>query len=236
VVLDCEQRPTLYWISRELQDVPPGDEWLGHGEFRVLQGLRFPKRRNDWRLSRWVGKLAVQGCGSDSSCSVISGIEILAADDGAPEVFIAGRRAGLSLSLSHSAEVGFCVVAKLPMALGCDIERIEPRDSSFVADYFSVEETAAVQRADSRLRELLITLIWSSKESALKALREGLRRDTRSVVIFVDPTDCAPVSWHPLRANCPGQSKVFYGWWRVRSGFVWTILSDRDTGGVTEIP
>ena len=65
------------------------------------------------------------------------------------------------------------------MALGCDLEVIEPRSEEFVADYFTTEEQKMVSQAPIADRSKLLALLWSAKESALKALREGLRFDTR---------------------------------------------------------
>ncbi len=54
------------------------------------------------------------------------------------------------------------------------------RDSdAFVADYFAPEEQTLIAHSSPADRELMLALLWSAKESALKALREGLRLDTR---------------------------------------------------------
>ena len=50
---------------------------------------------------------------------------------------------------------------------------IEPRSDAFVADYFTIEEQALVARASAADRDRILALLWSGKESALKALREG---------------------------------------------------------------
>jgi 4'-phosphopantetheinyl transferase len=72
--------------------------------------------------------------------------------------------------------------------LGCDLELIEPRELNFVHDFFTPGELAAVQALPPGPdRDTLITVIWSAKEAALKALREGLRLDTRQI-------DCA-IAW-----------------------------------------
>ena len=68
--------------------------------------------------------------------------------------------------------------------MGCDLEMIEPRSDAFVADYFTVEEQALVARASAADRSRLLALLWSAKESALKALRAGLRLDTRCVIVI----------------------------------------------------
>ena len=63
------------------------------------------------------------------------------------------------------------------------------------------------------------------KGSALKALQEGLRLDTRSVI--VDPARLAstqPGRWNPLRARCKN-GQMLHGWWNVADGFVRTVLA-----------
>lgn len=47
------------WLTRSLADVPTDDGWLGAREVEVLPGLRFEKRRADWRLGRFASKAAV---------------------------------------------------------------------------------------------------------------------------------------------------------------------------------
>lgn len=71
----------------------------------------------------------------------------------------------------------------------------------------------------------LVALVWSAKESALKALREGLRLDTRSVVVTLDDIRISlPEKWNPLRVNSTnGQN--FLGWWNQSSEYVRTILA-----------
>jgi 4'-phosphopantetheinyl transferase len=67
---------------------------------------------------------------------------------------------------------------------------IELRSDAFVADYFTAEEQPLVARASSPVDGLrLLAPVSSGKESALKALREGLRLDTRCVIVM--PVDAA---------------------------------------------
>ena len=36
--------------------------WLSAAEIDQMTGLRFPKRRREWRLGRWTAKHAVAAC------------------------------------------------------------------------------------------------------------------------------------------------------------------------------
>jgi 4'-phosphopantetheinyl transferase len=66
-------------------------------------------------------------------------------------------------------------------------------------------------------------LIWSAKESALKCLREGLRRDTRTVRIQV-AREYTP-GWSRFTVACLDPVTRFYGWWREEGAFVQTIAA-----------
>ena len=133
-------------------------------------------------------------------------------DDGAPYVSrgSAGERLPLSLSISHSHGHAFCALCPLEegaghdagsLALGCDIEFVEPREASFVQDFFTAEEMAAVAQTPAEQRDLLVTALWSGKEAVLKALREGLRIDTRRITLEIAPVSTPPTDWTPLTVH-----------------------------------
>ena len=44
------------YVDVRAADVPDGDDWLGPDERAVLAGLRFSRRRADWRLGRFAAK------------------------------------------------------------------------------------------------------------------------------------------------------------------------------------
>ena len=93
--------------------------------------------------------------------------------------------------------------------LGCDLEIVEPRSDAFVADYFTAEEQEVVRQACPADRFALIALIWSAKESALKALQSGLRIDTRSLSVALDDPNtaalrgCRTASSQSFRQHAP---------------------------------
>jgi 4'-phosphopantetheinyl transferase len=115
-------------------------------------------------------------------------------------------------------------VAKSGVEMGCDLEMIEPRSDAFVADYFTLEEQALVARAAPADRPRLLALLWSAKESALKALHEGLRLDTRSVMVhpFAAPFDLN--GWSPLEVGYSG-GRVFHGWWQNTNNILRTVVA-----------
>src|SRR5579864_1651730 len=174
----------VYWLEQSEADVPAENNWLSANEAACLTGLRFAKRRCDWRLGRWTAKLALSICVDvPSTIEVFKKIEIRPAQSGAPEIFFANQPAPVTISLSHRDGIAACAVAISGVDIGCDLESVEPRSDAFVGDYFTIEEQALVARASAVNRPRLLALLWSAKESALKALHEGLRLDTRSVTV-----------------------------------------------------
>jgi len=176
----------VYWLEQTEADVPQDHDWLSANEAARLNGMRFAKRRADWRLGRWTAKRALAAyLNVPFHPQALTDIELRPASSGAPEVFFANKPAAVAVSLSHRAGSALCAVAPSGAALGCDLEIIEPRSDGFVADYFTPEEQALVSEALAPDRPPLLALLWSAKESALKALRTGLRLDTRCVTVEV---------------------------------------------------
>jgi 4'-phosphopantetheinyl transferase len=230
----------VYWLEQTEADVPTTNDWLNQSEAARLDSLRFEKRRKDWRLGRWTAKRAVVAYRNLSGHSqTLRDVEIRPAASGAPEVFLAGQPAPVTISLSHRHGIAVCSIAPSTVALGCDLEIIESRSDSFAADYFTSEEKELVARAGAEGRSRLLTLLWSGKESALKALREGLRLDTRSVVVSLDDVERggaeeelrpfadsqAANRWLPFHVRCT-TGQVFHGWWQNTENLVRTLVAD----------
>jgi 4'-phosphopantetheinyl transferase len=215
----------VYWLEQTEASVPAENDWLSARESAVLNGMRFAKRRADWRLGRWTAKHAVASFldlpADDRS---LAEIEIRPASSGAPEVFIRNCPATVTVSISHRSGASICAVAMSGVDLGCDQEVIEPRSQAFVADYFTEDEQALVAQACEAERCRLVALLWSAKESALKALREGLRLDTRSVDVSPGDATVDLNGWCPLRICADGRN--FQGWWQQAHGMVRTFVTD----------
>jgi 4'-phosphopantetheinyl transferase len=130
------------------------------------------------------------------------------------------------ISLSHRAGVAACAVALSGVALGCDLETVEPRSDGFVADYFTGEEQGLIAQAPVADRFRLVALLWSGKESALKALRVGLRSDTRALTV----RSLAPLgqtlasTWYPLQIQC-ADGQAFTGWWQDANDLLRTVVA-----------
>lgn len=219
---------------------PPGIRWLGPGERAALARLHLLPRRTTFLLGRVAAKRALIAAVAPGAAP--SELEILAAPDGAPEAFAEGLPLGASVSISHSGEpgsrLGICALVPARLALGCDLEAITPRSQAFVDDFFTDGERRAMAAATAEARALLANLIWSAKESALKALRQGLRADTRSVEVQVDLPLVEQVArragaaaaggapWWPLAARLLDRAgPVLGGYFRAEAGRVWTVLA-----------
>ena len=214
----------VYWLEQIEPDVPVESDWLGARETLCLSTLRFRKRRADWLLGRWTAKcMLATWSGTPAYPKDLAKIEIRAAPSGAPEAYFQDRPAAVAISISHRDGRAFCTLSTGSAQLGCDLEAVEPRSNAFVADYFVPEEQALVGKASVTDRAWVSTLIWSAKESALKALQTGLRLDTRSVVVTPSEMSTETHHWHPLQVrNLQGQ--LFNGWWQLSGAFVKTVV------------
>jgi len=230
----------VYWAEQTEADVPTDNDWLSADEAVFLSGMCFAKRRADWRLGRWTAKRALSATlDVPAHYQAFKKIELRPAPSGAPEVFFDNQPAAVTISLSHRAGIGVCAVAMSSVEMGCDLEMIEPRSDAFVADYFTLEEQALVARASAADRDRLLALLWSGKESALKALRAGLRLDTRSVIVIPCATSFDRNGWNELRVRytgsryaedrCAGDrhagNQVFHGWWQHTDNIVYTVVA-----------
>jgi len=214
----------LHYTLQDHSQLPTQLDWLTSGERTRLDGFRFEKRRRDWLLGRWTAKLALlEAAGLPHE--EIGRIEIAAASDGAPAPRIDGRPCQAQLSLSHSNGRAFSAVLQGTAELGCDIERIETRSDAFVDTFFTAAERERVERADPDSRDTLVTMIWSAKESTLKALRTGLSVDTRSVEV-IDDGELSRHGWTKARVVA-GNAGEFLCRWRVDGQCVLSIVSRR---------
>jgi 4'-phosphopantetheinyl transferase len=220
----------LYWLEQTESDVPPNNDWLGPHETASLAALRFLKRRSDWRLGRWTAKQALAAClNLSTNLSALANLEIRAASSGAPEVFFHGQPVDVAISLSHRAGTAMCTVGPNGSNFGCDLEMVEARSPAFVDDYFTPDEQALIADTPPPDRALLLALLWSAKESALKALRVGLRLDTRCMNVspshVTNPLAADLTIWYPLSIRY-SSTQTFSGCWRLETDLVRTVVSD----------
>jgi 4'-phosphopantetheinyl transferase len=231
----------VYWLQQNASNVPTFTGWLSANEAVRLNSMRVPKRRSDWTLGRWTAKLALAAyLQIPDDSQVLAQIELRPEPSGAPVAYCADRPAGVTISLSHSCNIAISAVTEFGAAMGCDLESVAPRSDAFVRDYFTGHEQEMIALENPANRQRLTASLWSAKESALKAMRTGLREDTRSIEVSVesgwetgavadgecrDGLQVVADRWHPLRATSIGR-KVFHGWALESGSFVLTIVAD----------
>jgi 4'-phosphopantetheinyl transferase len=217
----------LRWHSAREDEVPSGLEWLSPRERERADRMRYAKRRIDFLLGRYTAKSALLGVLDTAlrpDLDALARVEIGNASDGAPEPKLDGSAAPVSLSMTDRAGWAVCLLGPQGRSLGCDLELVEPRTDLFIRDYLTAREAAAVmERPAGAERDLAANLAWSAKESALKVLRTGLRRDTRSVEVSYGTRDHE--GWHQLAVTVD-EARVFPGWWQRFGDFVLTVAAD----------
>jgi 4'-phosphopantetheinyl transferase len=229
----------VYWLEQNAADVPGGDDWLADSERLCLGRLRIPKRRSDWRLGRWTAKLAVAAhLELLPDKDALREIEIIPDSSGAPSAFPRNRTDRVGISLSHRSGVAVCAVSTGAVAFGCDLELIEPHGEAFIADYFTTVEQRTIAEAGETDRETLVAALWSAKESALKALRTGLRDDTLDIDIrlmtglYSQAGDIGlgrSCKWYSVQGKYKNDQQLS-GWWQFSDRFVRTFVSVVPTG------
>jgi 4'-phosphopantetheinyl transferase len=236
-------------------DLPPlagADSWLSPEEREGACGLRAGKRRDDWLTGRLnlkallVHVLARRGVPPPAPRDLFIDRRAW----GAPCVRLAaharawcgcrpGDRLPVSVSSSHSngCALGAAVwTAGGSVAVGADLEWIEPRSDAFVRDFLNEDEQAHCAEARGPERDRRTTRAWSVKEAVLKALEHGLGADTCWLTCLPgDPPPDAPVFvpdpgaafWQPLIVECDPRLDThglgLAAAWREIDGFIATL-------------
>jgi 4'-phosphopantetheinyl transferase len=205
-------------------------DFLAPEERGRLAGMRFPKRRREWLLGRRTAKSLLQHSALGYAHLPQRAIVVGNDPGGAPYFAVNGEgRLEASLSISHRDSLAFCALSMDPgLSVGADVECVEPRSPGLVRDFFTAHEAGSVDACPPAGRDRLITLIWSAKEAVLKALRLGLRADTRSVeIVAAGGLEAAPPAspgWYPVRARSElAASGDVAAWWRPHGGYVLTL-------------
>jgi phosphopantetheinyl transferase len=222
---------TVYWI---VDGEMPGLEgqapaFMHPSELAYLTRRLSLKRRVEWLHGRWAAKALLQKCHPDCTNLPLAEILVDCEPGGAPFPALAsGARLPGSLSISHSGPMAACALGLDPgQRVGIDIEKIEPRPPGFFEDYFTAHEAVLVRAAPARAQPETITLIWSAKESAFKALGKGLSLDPRSIEIT--PSQQAGEgemsgAWRRLAIGGPEAAGLAWdGWWQPYEGYILTL-------------
>jgi phosphopantetheinyl transferase (holo-ACP synthase) len=173
------------------------DDVLADSERGAYERLRSETRRAEWLAARVAAKDLVS-CHLRNFFGVrpaLADIVIAKDEHGAPYVELRGEAptqlSGVTLpniSITHSNGVAIAALAGPSRAgkVGVDLELIEQRDDSFAKNYFSATERALELpdvNASGDARSVLLTTLWSVKESVSKALGLGLHLNTGEVSV-----------------------------------------------------
>ncbi|MFO0592928.1 MAG: 4'-phosphopantetheinyl transferase superfamily protein [Polyangiaceae bacterium] len=226
----------LRYVIVSCDEAPAGDGWLSPHERGRLASMRVPKRRADFRGGRWAAKSALRGVLPDRLD--FQEIDVRAAEDGSPLVVLPSGESPFAISIAHAGGRALAAVADRSVVFGADIEVVEPRSAAFVEDYFIASERAWLDAQPPALRDEGVTLLWSAKESALKAIREGLREDTREVEVNL-AADALPVprapSFQPFHATVRSHGRTFDGIAARDGSCVFTMVAEAGSIGAIQI-
>ena len=212
---------SIVWHACGMAEVPIDDRWMDDVERNRFAAMRYPKRLTEARLGRWTAKNTVAlAFGREPTMHALSDIRVRNAPDGAPELYVDDIHQPYVIAMTDRADWAVSALREGPERIGCDLELVEPRSRRFVEEYFTTTEVDAVEAGD---HDLMANLIWSAKESSLKVLRTGLRRDTRTVEVVAEPGDGR--TWTPLVVDVDGGVERHHGWWRRFGAFVLTVAA-----------
>lgn len=220
----------VYWMLTKSHQLPlEASGFLSSFELQKFSAFRFPKRRNEWLLGHWTAKALVHSLPAYHHYS-LNQIEICNTSEGAPFIQLPGRTTPVEcLTISHSQQFAFCSLATgLELHIGADLEEVEPRTETFILDYFTPVERQLVDSYPAEIRADIVTLIWSAKESMLKALGVGLHWDTHMVEVHgmegILQAGGSEAIWQKVQiGEQQTNERVWIGWWQRQDPFILTL-------------
>ena len=218
--------PGPFVLLLSAEEVPEDSAWLGPAEQEQLARLRVPKRRRDFLVGRLAAKRALALHEGEHEEEALRRFEVRPTEGGAPRAFRDGLPYPVALSLSHSDGWAAALVNPEPGPVGCDLERVETRSASFLGDYFTRDEQSFVSAGGAPERALRATLVWSAKESVMKALGEGLRLPPTSVEVSPSMGSESDGGWRRFAVSAPPLASRLRGFWRRAGGFLLTLAGD----------
>ncbi len=205
--------------------IPRELDWLADGERERLAAMRFPRRRHDFRRGRWAVKRALaRALALPETRESLAQLEVRADGRGAPFACLRGERLPCDLSLSHRAGAALCAVAPAGTRIGCDVEWVEPRSRAFARHFLAANDRRWLDSLPEPSRAEAANLLWSARESAVKAFGTGLDVDVRTLEVRVTEDRTR----FDVRALRTGQA--LHGRWGRHRGWLWTVASPRPLG------
>jgi len=232
---DAREVSTIYVLIHTIEDSQAFweeagfDTWLSPREKERLTALRFQKRRNEWLHGRWVAKQLLKRVCPSFQALPLSDMVIDNLLDGSPIFMTQDQEVSGDLSISHRE--GWACVAFSSSGnfhIGIDVEKVEKRELAFYTDYFSDREIEG-ERLFPLSREAYFTLLWSAKESVVKALKTGLRIDVQKIEVFPQKFEREtvpsppPYGWLAFSCQVSGMDGNWVGFWQKREEFIITL-------------
>lgn len=200
------------------------EDFLSPAEQTRLGEMRFDRRRQSFLSGR---KAVKQLLHIHPACAALPSSVITVCNDpgGAPFVIVEGREIPENISISHRENAAAAALSLTPgVTVGIDLEMVEEHTDAFVEDFFTMEEAAYIHTLPEQERTEWTACAWSAKEAVLKALKVGLRVDSRSVSIFPANGNSRQKDWLPLQVSGAVLDGVYCQvWWRVIHSFVLTL-------------
>lgn len=210
------------WSAADLRTTSAARSTLTPVERRAAAALRLESRRRTFLAGRAVAHRALIALDPTlAEAADARRLSVLAAPDGAPDAWIDGRLLPLSVSISHRGSQVVAAASRLPVRVGIDVERLELRSPEFVADFLTPAEIGIVTASSDP--DLASNLAWSAKEAVLKVRRTGLRRDTRSVEVYVPCDARRRDAWEPLAVRDLEVPEPVRAWWRTDGAYVTVV-------------
>lgn len=229
-----EKPVEVYWTIKKagesFSSLSPAnlEDLLSPSERSRLEVMKIPKRRNEWLLGRLTAKGLLTSNGLPLNGTPYKAISIENQPEGAP--FISSHPEAGTISITHREHIAATAFIPGPdAAIGIDLEWIEPRQFSFVEDFFTPNEVSFIKSLESdSARDKIVTLIWSAKEAILKVWQKGLRLDTRHIEIHPIRADLTRPQdqWQPLswQTDLDGYPDCWLGW-RRWGNFIITLAA-----------
>jgi phosphopantetheinyl transferase len=216
---------TIFGAIQHQEDVLIHQEWLHPLEITYLNELRFEKRRQDWLLGRWTSKKLLQLVLFPDF--PLNQIEIRKGPNREPMVFFRAEPVSCRLSISHSHGRSFCVLSKEERALGCDLEKVEIRSEGFIRDYFTDRERSLFDENYRGIfdRDSYFTLLWSAKESVMKACLTGLSIPAKNIELKEIKGFKADI-WSEISMKNLANNTLYRGSFKLADGFAWVVLAE----------
>lgn len=177
----------LYWCITTISSLLNGVEEMAvqqnltTAEQAVYRGFKTRKRQVEWL----AGRIAVKQLYIKLSHNRYNPLDLSVAREGtgAPYLIEGDIRTSGRISISHTAGCVVVLLTKSELRIGIDLEEVSSREPAFITDYFTPMEQNYIRGNQPLTMEFRANLLWSAKESVLKAISTGLGVDPLRVEI-----------------------------------------------------